>query len=372
MKKKKSQRKHISHRAKKRSPRRLHHRVISFFRGDGGIYVILLLGVTMAGAFALSGGILPQLNPNPSSADQVQIDEDSAKRSSESALQLVDIKIKPTDTPVPTPTENPTSSITPLLTSSITPSPSTIKECLDRSVITMMIDLSASMGNDHKIDALNTALVDFTGSLQSTNAVVGGIAFGAPSAEYTLDNIEGVKLLSNYTSNKTNVTSRFTNLKVGPTGGTYMRNGYKDSVSRLTSYKSNHQTQNNHYISIIFSDGVPEILDDLNPTCLGGGKVDGVCWARQQDPRKTPFGLNSTDYITLMDGLVNKSYAVAIYDSRSAARGAGLTDELTTLLHTAASSSKAPYYQSVDLKNGPLDQGELKGFFNSIVKDACS
>jgi len=344
---------------RKTKPKRFHHKVISFFKGDGGIYVIFILATLMAGSFALTGGILPNLNPNPPASSEVTIDPDSANQSSERALQLVDIKIKPTNTPTPTPSAP-----------SLTPSPTTIQACLDKMVITMMIDLSLSMFNDNKIIALNTALDDFVGSL-APKTVVGGIAFGAPSSDFALDGIKGVKELSVYTSNKTNVAARFTDLEVGPGGGTYMRNGFQAAINRLKAYKSSREIGNLRFVSILFSDGVPEIMDDLGPSCLGGGKVDGVCWARQQDPRSTPYGLTSTNYITQMDGLVDKAYSVAIYDSE--ARGSGLTDDLITLLKTNATSGNKPYYQAIDLKDDRLlNKGQLTNFFRSIINDSCS
>ena len=352
------------------------------YSGNGNIYVIGILGAVITASMFMVGGVFPSLpNPDPDATIAEIVGEPNPDGTTRQNLQLETFSFNKLYTPTPTlpPIDTPTPTISPS-NPPTTPTPTiptTVEECLDRTVITMMIDLSASMGNDppsgnvRKIDALNNALNDFMSSLQP-NTVVGGIAFGAPSSEFTTDNTSGVKHLSGYTSNKEITKERFTNLAAGPIGGTYMRNAYEVAIQRIKNYKAVKVDQSNRYINILFSDGVPEIFDGLGPVCLGGGYITGVCWARQQDPRSTPYGLTSTNYITQMDAVVDKSYSVAIFDSRSGARGAGHTTELTTLLKTAASGSSKPYYQAIDLKNGALDPGELRSFFKSIIDDSCT
>lgn len=239
MKKKNYQRKRIVHRAKKRSPRRLHHRVISFFKGDGGIFVILLLGVAMAGAFALTGGILPQLNPNPSSADQVQIDEDSAKQSSESALQLVDIKVKPTNTPAPTPT--------PTLTQ---------QQCVAQSAIAVVVDVSGSM---HTIDVgqtktriarLKDALKSFLNNF-STETAVSLISFE--------DSAKVLVRFGKLGQNKTTLISAINDIPDDSSGATNMKDGLDKAITQLSDAKIAYPLYNQY--TVFMSDGLPESGD---------------------------------------------------------------------------------------------------------------
>lgn len=311
-------------------------------RGDGNLYVLFVIGAVMAGAFALTGGILPTLEENPPASKQVEIDVDSARRSSENSLQLVDLKIKPSPTPTPT------------------------VACLNRTVITFVIDLSSSMGNDGKIQALNQAMNAFTASLNN-NSVVGGVAFGAESMRH--GNVEGVSPMLSYTlygTNQTTVKNTLTGLRNGPDGGTFMRNGIQVALNQLRAAKPNYPGY--RHIAIIFSDGVPEMFDYRNPTCYAR---DGeVCWAREQDPRAMPYGLTGTDLASQLRAEVDKVYSVGIYNSTPGTRGANLTSQLRTLLGTVASGGTAPYFQAVDLRSGSAT--DLTSFFRTIVNDVCS
>ena len=323
-------------------------------RGDGNLYVLFVIGSIMAGAFALTGGILPQLDPNPPASSQVEIDVDSAKRSSENSLQLVDLKIKPS--PTPTPTSVPTPTVA----------------CLNQTVITFVVDLSASMGNDGKIGALNNAMSAFVSSLNS-NTVVGGVAFGGETLRF--GSTEGVANMLPYTvygTNQTTVRNTLTGLSAGPLGGTFMRNGMQVALNQIRAVKPSYP--NYRHIAVIFSDGVPEMYDYRIPTCLvqeGVRNQDGfVCFAREQDPRSTPYGLTSTNLTTQMKAEVDKVYSVAIYNSTPGTRGATMTPNLIQLLQTIASGTSAPFYQAVDLRTGSA--GNLTSFFRTIVNDACT
>lgn len=321
-------------------------------RGDGNLYVLFVLASVMAGAFALTGGILPTLEQDPPASKQVEIDEASVRRSSENSLQLVDLKVKPSPTPTP-----------------VTPTPTVA--CLNRTVVTLIIDLSASMGNDGKITALNSAMNSFVSSL-NTNTVVGGIAFGGETLNYA--STEGVSSLLPYTvygTNQATVRNTLTGLTAGPLGGTFMRNGIQVALNQLRAVKPSYP--NYRHIAIVFSDGVPEMYDYRNPTCLvqegTRGQDNFMCFAREQDPRSTPFGLTGTDVSAQLEAEVERVYSVAIYNSTPGTRGATMTPNLVTLLQTISSGTSAPFYQAVDLRNGVA--GNLTSFFRTIVNDAC-
>ncbi len=346
--------------------KKLHHRIISFFKGDGGIYTIFVLASVMAGAFALTGGVIPSLNPKPSAADQVSIDPDSAKRSSESALQLVDIKVKPTDTPVPSPTS------TPATTPPTTPTPA-VQACLDKTIITLLIDLSSSMSQNQKAGALQDALGDFTTALYKSNGktVVSAIGFGAGPA-FSYNGTAGVTLIMGYTSNKDLVYQRLSSVSPGIDGGTYTRDAFSTAISRITDYQGSHPKKDNNYVSILFTDGVPENVEWIDSDCYKSvfAASGNVCWSKLRDPRATPYSRYSTDLTTKLKGLNNKVYSIGIYNSTPGTRGSGLTTDLQTLLQTIASKSTSPYYQSIDLRNG--DPKDLTKLFSSVLKDVCA
>lgn len=340
--------------------------------GSGNAYVIAIIGAVAAGSYLLTGGLMPRIEQNPINPQHVEID-DTSIAANKDTLQLVNIQPKPSATPTPT-----VGGVTPgvTITSPITP-PITpgVQACLEKSVITMMIDLSTSMGNDNKLAALNTALDQFVASLPP-KTIVGGIAFGGPSSDFTTDGLPGVKLLSKYTSNKTNVKNRFTSLDTGTGAGTYIRNAFQVAVNRLDTFQKANATRNYHYITIFFSDGLPEMVSTPDPTCLHNwGYLDGPCWAREQDPRSRNYGMTDTDLVDAMDVLLageGKAYSVAIYNSAPGSWGVGWNNDLIKLLQTIASGSRAPYYQAIDLNNTSVNGIELTDFFKSITDDACS
>jgi len=341
--------------------------VISFFKGDGGIYVIFILATVMAGAFALSGGILPTLSQNPTAADQVEIDEESAKESTTGALQLVDIKIKPTATPTPTvPLVTLTPGITLIPSLTVTPP---VQACLNRTVITLMIDLSASMVESGKADALEGALGDFTDALYKTKPTtyVGGTGFGAGTA-FSTDNTPGVKHIIGYTRSESLIRERLVNDAVpGGTGGTYMRRDFDVALKRIRDYQKLHLTDNFRYVTVLFSDGVPE--DGVWGNCYKVSS-DNVCWSRIQDPRGPTYSTSgAADLTAELKSLNDKVYTVGIYDSRTGARAKSLTADLQVLLGTIASKKTAPYVQSIDLANGAPKN--LTDLFTTIVDDVC-
>lgn len=231
MKRKTVRRRRIVHHRVK--PRRLHHRVISFFRGDGGIYVIFVLATVMAGAFALTGGVLPQLNPNPPASDEVTIDPDSSKQSSESALQLVDIKVKPTATSTPTP--NPA-------------------VCYDKSAVAIVVDVSGSMdtvdpgATQSRMVRLKDALSDFL-TFFNNDSVISLISFsGTGNVLVSFDKLS---------NNKTKLLSAINSLSAG--GSTNMKGGLADAKNQLDLVETTFSTYNR--FTVFMTDGVPESGD---------------------------------------------------------------------------------------------------------------
>jgi hypothetical protein len=333
-------------RSKLKKPRRkLHHRVLSFFKGDGGIYVIFVLATVMAGAFALSGGLLPSLNQNPTASSEVTIDPDSAKQSSESALQLIDIKVKPSDTPIPSPTP----------TKVVTPTP---QACLNKVALNLVLDVSASMNNDDKINQLNTAMRNLVGQLKD-DTVVGAVTFaGLTSFPNTAGSVTQLPF-TKYKDNKKLVSDRLTKLTAyggSETDGTYMRNAFQRSISNLNVDQATYVNQGYTFVTIVFTDGVPEtkFWDDDCVVVVNGSNP--VCFARKQDPRISP------DLTSSMKGKSSKVYSVGIYSGPRETQTV-IYNEAKKLLSSIA--SKSTYAKN---SNSP---SAIDSMFKDVLNSVC-
>lgn len=349
MKKKRPVRSKLQSKGKK--PRRkLHHRVLSFFKGDGGIYVIFVLATVMAGAFALSGGLLPSLNQSPTASSEVTIDPDSAKQSSESALQLVDIKIKPSPTPTLTPSPTPSPSPT-------QPVP-TPQACLNKIALNLVLDVSASMNNDDKIRQLNTAMTNLVSQLKD-DTVVGAVTFaGLTSFPNTGGSITQLPF-TKYKDNKKLVSDRLTKLTAyngGETDGTYMRNAFQRSLNNLSADQATYANQGYKFVTIVFTDGVPEtkIWDDDCVVQVNGSNP--VCFARKQDPRISP------NLTSQMKDKVSKVYSVGIY-SGSRETQTVIFNEAKKLLSSIASKS--------DYAKNSNRASAIDGMFKEVLNSVC-
>lgn len=339
--KKKTVTKRRVHTTRKKSPKKFHHKVISFFKGDGGIYVIFVLATVMAGAFALTGGVIPTLDPKPLASSQVTIDPDSANQSSESALQLVDLKVKPTATPTPTP-QQPTATPTP---------------CLNKIALNLVLDVSASMNNDNKIVQLNAAMKSLVNQLDD-NTVVGAVTFAGPTSFPSSGSITKLPF-TRYADNKTLVSNSLTKLTAyngNETDGTYMRNAFIRSINNLNASKTKYESQGYKFVSIVFTDGVPETKDwDDDCVVVTYGQYP-VCFARKQDPRTT------TDQTAIMKGLVSKVYSVGIYSGPRETQTV-IYNEAKRLL--GAIASKSTYVKN---SNNP---SAIDGMFKDVLTSVC-
>jgi len=335
----------------KRPHKKLHHHVISLLKGDGGIYVIFVLATVMAGAFALSGGLLPSLNQSPPASSEVTIDPDSARQSSESALQLIDIKVKPSDTPIPSPTPSP------LPTQEIIPTP-TPQACLSKIALNLVLDVSASMNNDDKIRQLNTAMKNLVGQLKD-ETVVGAVTFaGLTSFPNTSGSVTQLPF-TKYKENKKLVSDKLTKLTAyngSESDGTYMRNAFQRSLNNLNADEAAYTKQGYTFVTIVFTDGVPEtkVWDDDCVVQANGSNP--VCFARKQDPRISP------NLTTSMKGKVSKVYSVGIY-SGSRETQAVIYNEAKKLLSAIASKS--------EYAKNSKSPSAIDGMFKDVLSTVC-
>lgn len=321
-------------------------------RGDGGIYVIFILATVMLGAFALTGGLTPHLNPNPTASDQVQIDEESARRSSEQALQLIDIKIKPS--PTPTPTVIPTTPAP-----STPPSSPTPVACLDKTALVLVLDVSTSMRSNDKIGILNATMRNLVTRLRD-ETVVAAVQFAGP-ASFPSPNNGAATLLpfTKYGDNKSLVSSRLTQLSVhtnSANDGTYIRNAFSKTISEIAAVKQQYESQGYKFVTLFFSDGVPETQFTDN-NCRVEFQNPYLCFANVQDPRSTQGRSNLT---ASLKSSVEKVYAVGLY---TGARELQALSQARTLLSDIA--SQPSYATSTQNTN------DLNRLFADAVSSIC-
>ncbi len=319
-------------------------------KGDGNLYVLFVIASVMAGAFALTGGILPTLEADPPASKQVEVDEASVRRSSENALQLVDLKIKPSPTPTPTPL--------PIATS--TPVPPVA--CLNKIALNLILDVSASMNNQDKINQLNLAMKGLVGQLKD-DTVVGAVTFAGPTSfPNTTGNLTGTITqlpFTRYRDNKALVINRLTTLTAysgSETDGTYMRNAFQRSLNNLDAAQASYESQGYTFATIIFTDGVPEtkFWDDDCVVQVNGSLP--VCFARKQDPRISPSLTSS------MKSRIGKVYSVGIYSGQRETQTV-IYNEATRLLGEIA--SQATYARN---SNNPT---AINSVFADVLSSVC-
>ncbi|GIW61355.1 MAG: hypothetical protein KatS3mg089_0207 [Patescibacteria group bacterium] len=317
-------------------------KILSFFQGEGGIFVIFILASIMAGAFALTGGLTPVLNPAPSSQDQVIIDEDSAKRSNEKSLQLVDIKIKPTDTPTPTPSSTPT----------LTPTPQ--QACLNKTVLTLILDVSTSMNANNKMGQLNDALKNLISQLND-ETVIGAIEFAGLAS---FPNTNGANTLLPYTrykDNKSLIQSRLSNLQVHTTSlndGTYFRSAFTRAINNINAVKGMYASQGYNFVTIVFTDGVPE-TQYTDHDCLVEINNPYICFSNKQDPRY--------DLTDRLKSISNRVYSIGIYSGQ---RERAVLTQAKQLLADIA--SKPSYTKSSD------NPAAITSLFQDTLSTVCN
>lgn len=319
--------------------KRLHHRIISHFRGDGGIYAIFILATAMAGAFALTGGILPQLNPNPPAESQVAVDEDSANQSSESALQLVDLKIKPTNTPTPPVT--------------VTPA----EVCYDSTALAILVDVSGSMA-DHvsstqtKMDVLKKALTSFTRNF-TDGTIVGLFAFST--------NQGTLVPIGTYAQNKTQMSQQIAALRPAQFGNsTNTRQGLQLVYNSLQSAIP--QYPNDRFSVVFFTDGVPEnsecAFNDADERYRADNGTGPICANTFSDHPEHPGPISSQ-----IKTIGARIYTVALY--KQPPYSSTTQAAIETVMKNVASNPDEQYY--IGLPNAT----NLEQAYNSIARRIC-
>jgi uncharacterized protein YegL len=317
-------------------PKTLHHKLTSFFRGRGGIYVILILALIITGAVVMTGGVSPTISRDVTPNQVGQVDSKSIGKSAEKSLQLNALKFTQT---TPTPTPNPA-----------TPTP---VACLNKVAINLVLDVSTSMNSDGKIVQLNEAMKSFVGQLQPETVVAATEFAGLASFS------NGTKILLsptrfNTTTNKDIITNALTHLRVqtdSANDGTYMRNAFATALKNVSATRNAYASQGYKFVTILFTDGVPE-TQYTDHNCEVEFQNPYLCFARAQDPR--------TDLTGNMKKASDKVYAVGIY---SGARELQAYTQAKTLLADIASS---PSYAT-----NSKSPSALTSLFDSIINSVC-
>lgn len=330
----KTKHKHTKTRAKKRVKTSRHatfsHKLSSFFRGRGGIFVILILALVISGAVAMTGGVMPKISSTAQPGQVGNVATGSAV-TNEKTLQLTDLKFQ-AGTPTPTPVA-----------------------CLNKVALNLLLDVSTSMNSDGKIGQLNQAMSNLVGQLQS-QTVVAATEFAGPASFPT----NGTKILLPPTrfdtaTNKTTVTNALTKLSVqtdSSNDGTYMRNAFSTGLTNLTAAKNTYASQGYKFITILFTDGVPE-TQYTDHNCEVEFPNPYLCFAKVQDPR--------TDLTASMKSASNRVYAVGIYS------GARELQAYTQAKQLLADVASAPTY-ATDSK----DPKALTTLFGNIINSVCN
>lgn len=337
-------------------------------KGSGNIYVIAILGTIVAGSALMTGGLVPKLDPPTQDAKVVEIDPDVGAARENSALELKTFGIltptlEPTDTQptVPVPTE---------------------EVCINNTAILTLVDISQSMQDDGKIRQLRAALREVRDNMRPETAL-GIYGFGSYDA-LSYGSTKGVKQILNFTklkgTGKGRITTAINEIVPGGLGGTYVKNGFKVATSRINSLKNTTAYKDYRFITIVFSDGVPErsgndntapndLLLPCAPERITSTGTYQKCWYNRQDPRR--YGNSINDLQAAVESTGGRVYSVVVYDNRSGSDDSYFlspvdpNDRLRILLKETA--SKSSYYYNLDI--GSVDQ--LAGKFKDIITGVC-
>lgn len=331
----------------------------------GGLYVLLMIGLVSGLSYLMTGGVTPEIERNPENPQVVQI-EDQTNPDPQQNLQLVNIGIKPTETPTPTPSSTPTPTI-PGVTASPTPTPTRVVSrtptptltqtaCLDKTVITLILDESTSMRADNKIGQLNTAMRSFVNKLQD-DTVVGAVQFAGPASFPSGSGSNTLLPYTRFGSNPNLVRDRLTNLQINTSSandGTYMRNAFSRAVNNINSARQTYENQGYNFVTILFTDGVPEtqFYDGNCVVYYPAGTYSLLCFSRVQDPR--------SDMTSNLKNASDKVYAVGLY---TGGRERQAIAESRRLLASTVTQS--------DYATDTSNPSNLTSLFDSILASAC-
>lgn len=335
---------------------KLSKKLVKFFsNGDSSIYTLLILAVILSIAYSLTGGILPRLDNRQPSVDQ-NLAVDKSKNDSKNSLQLSELKGEQANETKVLP-----------------------QACTNKLALNLILDVSASMHNENKIEQLNKSLNTLVNNL-SDDTIIGATIFAGLN---TYPDTQGVKVLLPFTKfniNKDLIKKELTTLKAGngsKSDGTYMRNAFLESIKEIKKNQTIFSQDGYKVVTILFTDGVPEIQSTSYNNCVV--KVEGakkVCFAKEQDPRP--------DISTSMKSL-SKVYSIGIFSGERETQPIIYNEAIKLLIDIASDPSLALNNKDSNLINNMFDQtlesfclpeGKSLSTFlsdtNKISKDAAS
>ncbi len=304
--------------------------------GVGYLYVLLLMFLAITAATLLSGGPIP-VDPNgPGGPPTLPPYYGVGEGVDQQELIL------------------PSGALTPDTKGNLQLKTFKVNVCGQTTAIDFLVDTSASMEDDNKMDKLKAALRTFTSKL-SNSSVIAIHTFSAQTKEH-------VKF-DYYKNNKVQVKATIDAL--GPEGWTSTRDGFNLAKQALSEAITKKRFPGYNYNLVLLTDGVPEIPqypdapprqceatapDQLNP---GGIR----CFSVDQDPR-VPTNLASD-----VKNLGVTIYSVGIYSQTSSDKI--LQPHLEALLRDVATQpTNTHYYSSIEGNN-------LDTILKNIISSTC-
>lgn len=167
---------------------------------------------------------------------------------------------------------------------------SELKDCSETLAIEFLLDNSATMGDEGKIQSLKNSLTFFADKLKDKSLISIRTFNSSTSLLVGFDQ---------YKNNKSQVYSVIQNLTPG--GGTYMRDAFTAAKQDLETALQNKQQNGYIFNLIFFSDGIPETKKaNKNGVglCSDTQQWGTRCFDQEQDPTNTNLqGGNLTEYI---------------------------------------------------------------------------
>ncbi len=305
------------------------------FKGRGDLYVVSILTLIIIASAFLVGGVYPDLNQVPETADMFEPKEKKADKKNTGVVQLrqLDVNKKPRNQDNNSNNRN---------RQDQTGKP---PACTKKGAIAFLIDVSASMEANGKLTKLKEALNGFVNKLPSETLVglytFSDRTFGEPKERVAFG--PKTKLLTPVGNSPIDALS--------PEGATFMLDGFQLVQGKLSVAKDDFP--NRQFSLILVSDGVPELIE-----CDTSHMPDNTCRAnRNYDYTQDPTLTNIPDLIKDQDVRI---YSIAMYDKDDLDVS---TNQLIYIMQTLASPDS--YFD--ETANG----GGLDATYERIKSSIC-
>jgi hypothetical protein len=229
-----------------------------------------------------------------------------------------------------------------------------VNVCGQTTAIDFLVDTSASMEDDNKMEKLKAALRSFVGKL-SNSSVIAIHTFSAITEEHVP--------FDYYKNNKQQVLATIEGL--GPEGWTSTRDGFQLAKQTISNAVTKKRFPGYTYNLVLLTDGVPEIpqYPDEPPRQCEAEVPDALepggirCFSTDQDPR---IPTNLAQDIKNLGATI---FSVGIYSQTSSDNQ--MKPYLEALLKDVASAPSSEYYFS------SIEGDNLNTILKSIISTTC-